>query len=138
MELNFEWIIREPDFLSQKNGEHFYSPVFSSQANKKIRWRLKIYPKGLVTNKDYVGLYVKRVVEEDDLPIIVKSKFVSLSRNTKKIAIPQLEVVKEIGNAPLPKNWGWPKLVALDAIQRDSLHTGPDELIINIQIVYTI
>ena len=138
MELNFEWIITELDFLPQKNGESFSSPVFSAKVNNKIRWRIQIYPKGRTEESDYFGLFLERVVENDDPLVIVKCKIGSIFRNDKKVALALVCFEKEMGLAPLPKIWGWPKLLALGGIQRDQQHNGPDELKINIQLVYII
>ena len=138
MELNFEWVIKEPDFLPQKNGESFSSPVFSAKVNNKIRWRIQIYPKGRTEESDYFGLFLERVVENDDPLVIVKCKIGSIFRNDKKVALALVCFEKEMGLAPLPKIWGWPKLLALGGIQRDQQHNGPDELKINIQLVYII
>lgn len=140
MELNFEWIIRELDFLPQKNGECFYSPTFYAKTNDKIRWRLRVYPKGENnTVANYLSVFLDRVIDKDNPPVIVKFKIVTLSRNNKGIVFPPTEVLKELGPAPLDNIWGWPKFVALDAIKRGSLHsTGPDEFKIVIQLVYTI
>ena len=57
VELNFEWVIEEPGFLLQKNGDGFLSPDLFAKANNKIRWRLAIFINGEKDeNQDYFCL----------------------------------------------------------------------------------
>jgi len=65
VELNYDWVVEEPIFLPQTNGECFYSPIFFAKANDKIRWQLKMCPKGVnEDSKGYLSLYLERVAED--------------------------------------------------------------------------
>ena len=139
IELNYDCVIEEPDFLSQKKGDCLYSPIFSAKANAKIRWRLIIYPKGNEeTSNDCLGLFLERVLEKNNPPVVVKFKILSLLKNGKNIAFSPREFQHEMGNSPLNCTWGWSDFVKLDLVQRDNQRVDPDELKICCQLVYTI
>ena len=140
MELNYDWVIEEPIFLPQKNGESFYSPIFSAKASNKIRWRLKICPRGAnEESKGHLSLYLERVVDGEKIPsVTVKSKWV-VSKNDKEI-FSKTDELQTLGPAPLLKHFGWDKLVPLETIKRASIFDNDDvdELKISCQLIYTI
>ena len=143
VELNFEWVIEEPGFLLQKNGDGFLSSDLFAKANNKIRWRLAIFINGEKDeNQDYFCLYLHRVLaeEKDPAPVVVKLKLCSISKNSKQIQLPvdrekQQEMGKPSKNHP---TCGWFNMVKKELIQRDDQHTGIDELKICLQLIYTI
>ena len=138
VELLYDCVIKEPSFLTQEVGNPLYSPVFFSKANDKIRWRLIINPKG--EHDEYFGLYLERIVvdAENDPPVVVKMKF-TVWKNERQIFSHSNGAQLEMGNKPLPRCWGWSKLIKLDAIKRD-LHrgAGTDKIKIRCQLIYTI
>ena len=139
VELYYDFIIKEPSFLVQKKGECVYSPMFFAKANDKIRWRLKIFPnEGAEESKDFLGLYLERVLEPGQPAIVVKFKVLGLLKNEKKIEHGQFEFQKEMGHKPLDPALGWAKLVDKSLIVRHGQLTDSDELKICCQIIYTI
>lgn len=114
IELNYEWVIEEPFFLPQKNGESFNSPVFFAKTNDKIQWRLKIYPQGVNEEaKGYLSLYLQRVVigEDDQELVNVKTKW--LVTQNKEIFSKSNEL-QTLGISPLSSSFGWDKVVETD------------------------
>ena len=60
--------------------------MFFAKANDKIRWRLKIFPnEGAEESKNFLGLYLERVLEPGQPAIVVKFKVLGLLKNEKKI-----------------------------------------------------
>ena len=139
MELNYDWTIEEPLFLPQKNGESFYSPIFSAKANDKIRWRLKMCPKGInQESKDHLSLYLERFTGSNEQSVTVKSNWV-VTKNGKEIFSKSNEL-QTLGSAPLLSHFGWDKVVPLACIDRAPFneYSSIDELKISCQLVYTI
>jgi len=141
IELNYEWVIEEPSFLPQKNGESFYSPIFFAKANYKIRWRLRICPKGANEEcEDHFSLYLERFLASNDQSVSVEVRL-TVSKNGK-LAFGQSGIQLEMGRDPLLSCWGWDKLAKLSSLRLDyeSQRVGyvPDELRITCQLVYTI
>ena len=139
MELNYDWTIEEPAFLPQKNGESFYSPIFSAKANDKIRWRLKMCPKGAnEESKDHLSLFLERFTGRIEQSVTVKSNW--LVTKNGKVIFSKSNELQTLGNAPLPSNFGWDKVAPLASIERASFDTFPgiDELKVSCQLIYTI
>ena len=142
VELSHEWLIEEPSFLPEKNGEIFYSPVFFSKSQDLIRWRLKIFPKGCDEESiGYLSLHLERVFKDnssDEPPVAVKLSF-NVYKNGWKICSHSDEL-QTLGREPMPSSFGWDKLEKLsilDAIKRPT-GTGTDELKITCQLVYAV
>ena len=139
VELNYEWVIKELAFLPQQNGESFYSPIFTAKANPNIRWRLKICPKGINEgSKDYLSLYLERVVVNNESSLTVKSKWL-VKKNSREI-LSKPEEVQTLGPAPLLNSFGWDKFVLLSSIKRAPINQEmeTDKIKISCQLVYTI
>ena len=141
VELNYDWVIEEPIFLPQKNGERFYSPIFSAKANPNIRWRLRICPKGVnEESSDHLSLYLERVFVNGDKvsSVTVKSKWI-VTKNDKEI-FSKPDELQTLGLPPLLNHFGWDKLVPLESIRRASIFDNDDvdELKISCQFIYTI
>ena len=141
--MNYDWVIEEPSFLSQQNGENFFSPVFAAKANGKISWRLKICPRGVnEESKDHLSLYLERVVgDPKESPITVKSNWL-VTKNGSEI-FSKSDEIQTVGLAPLPSFFGWDKVVDLASIKRtvelcDPLNDAVDELKISCQLIYTL
>ena len=146
IELNYEWVIEEPFFLPQKNGESFYSPEFFAKANDKIHWRLKICPQGANEEaKGYVSLYLQRVVigKDDQELVNVKTKWV-VTQNGKEIFSKSGEL-QTIGITPLSCSFGWDKVVETDSFKMASYDQqlmtnghGIDKVKIACQLLYVV
>lgn len=163
VELNYDWVVEEPIFLPQTNGECFYSPIFFAKANDKIRWQLKMCPKGVKEDivavsstlepKSYLAYFFGRVVGNQDpapsvphlppKPVTVKSKWLVLM-NGKEIFKSSFEP-QTLGLALLPSHFGCDKVVPWASIQHQDVHKkalshmkAKEELTISCQLVYTI
>ena len=139
MELKYDWTIEEPAFLPQKNGESFYSPIFSAKSNDKIRWRLKMCSKGAnEESKDHFSLYLVRFTDKYEKSVIFKSN--CLVTKNGKVIFSKTGELETLGNAPLPSNFGWDKVAPLASIERAPFDTFPgiDELKVSCQLVYLI
>ena len=141
MELdNYEWIIEEPSFLPQKNGESFYSPYFSTKTKPNILWRLKMCIRGAYEeSKDHLSLYLEKFTSSIDQSCTVKSNWL-VAKNGKEI-FSKSEEQHTLGLFPLSNYIGWDKVVPLTSIKRasfDDQPAGNDKLKISIQLIYTI
>ena len=141
--MNYDWVIEEPSFLTQKSGESFCSPIFNAKADGTISWRLKIFPRGFnEESKDHLSLYLERVVgDKKDSPVTVKSNW--LVTENGSVIFSKSDELQTVGLAPLPSFFGWDKVVELAVIKRtldmfDTLNETVDELKISCQLIYTI
>ena len=139
MELNYEWVVEALDFLPQKTGQNFSSPLFFAIANTLIRWRLVLYPNGVsAESKDYLGLYFERVLVGHDVPVVVKFQVTVTKSNGALFA--QSSGLTSVGCQPLPSIWGWNQVGRLEKLkQADSdVAFGNGDLKISCQLVYAI
>ena len=126
--------------LPQKNGESFYSPIFFAKSNEKIRWRLKICPRGAYKDsEDYLSLYLERVLSEDDAPVSVESEWAVFTNFDKEI-FSKSSVKKTLGFPPLSSHFGWDKVVEVDSVIDPSDFTKQIHAMLKIQckLVYAI
>ncbi|XP_023704919.1 protein roadkill, partial [Cryptotermes secundus] len=62
VKLSYMWSITNISFCSDKMGEILESSTFSAGANDKLKWCLRVYPKGRdEESKDYLSLYLRLV-----------------------------------------------------------------------------
>lgn len=137
VELNYELVIEGPSFLTQKHGESFYSPIFASKSDPNIRWRLKIFPRGVDNqSKDQLSLYLERIVSEDDSSVTVNIKWL-VTMNGKEI-FSKPDEQQTLGLAPLPSHFGCDKVVKFNSLKQASNSCSDDKLSISCQLIYTI
>ena len=135
VELNYDFIIEEPSFLTQGSKESFCSPVFCDKANGKINWRLKIFPRGVNVDADYhFSLYLERVMDNKDPPVIVQLK-VTIWKNGEEIFSHSGEP-EALGCDPLPSCVGWDKIGKRPFLFDDPSEPIFEELKISCQLIY--
>ncbi|XP_028617696.1 TD and POZ domain-containing protein 4-like [Grammomys surdaster] len=68
----YRWTISNFSFLVEGMEEYITSPTFSSEANDKVEWCLRVYPNGVdEESKGYLSLYLMLVSCEKS-PVLVK------------------------------------------------------------------
>lgn len=77
----FIWKIENYSHCIQKTGEPLGSPIFTSKTLEQTRWRLWLYPKGMV-DKDSTALELVRYLDDsgpESITVNCKLSFLDLS-----------------------------------------------------------
>ncbi|XP_063089735.1 speckle-type POZ protein-like [Cavia porcellus] len=84
VKFSYQWTISNFSFCTKQIGKCIESSTFSSQQNDKLKWGLRLYPKGIdEESKDYLSLYLK-LIQSPTRELLAKFKFYILNANGEK------------------------------------------------------
>jgi hypothetical protein len=124
IKFSYIWTINNFSFLSLEMGETLKSSTFSAGANDKLRWCLRINPKGLdEESKDYLSLYLL-LVSCNKTEIRAKFKFSILNyKNEETKAMESQRAYKFVQG----KDWGFKKFIRRDFLLEENNGLLPDD-----------
>ena len=124
IKFSYIWTINNFSFLSLEMGETLKSSTFSAGANDKLKWCLRINPKGLdEESKDYLSLYLL-LVSCNKSEIRAKFKFSILNyKNEETKAMESQRAYKFVQG----KDWGFKKFIRRDFLLEETNGLLPDD-----------
>lgn len=118
------WTINNFSFCREEMGEVLKSSVFSAGSNDKLKWCLRVNPKGLdEESKDYISLYLL-LVASNKAEVRAKFKFSIL--NVKREETKAMESQRAYRFVQ-GKDWGFKKFIRRDFLLDDSNGLLPDD-----------
>ena len=130
------WIIENFSLLSQNTGEALWSPIFSDLSEKKVEWKLQLFPKGEeVKSKGFISLFLwlNNPKQDYDFKLIVSVKLIL--QNKKQTVLEQFNGTMQfdvINNLGL----GFEKFLNLNKLTPATL--PEDELHVKCEIMYAV
>ncbi len=118
------WTINNFSFCREEMGEVLKSSVFSAGSNDKLRWCLRVNPKGLdEESKDYISLYLL-LVASNKAEVRAKFKFSILNvRREETKAMESQRAYRFVQG----KDWGFKKFIRRDFLLDESNGLLPDD-----------
>jgi speckle-type POZ protein len=131
------WIIENFSRLPHKTGECKESPIFSDLSEKKVEWKLQLYPKGdNHDSKHFIGIFLSLHNPQPDFKHNVNFQLTILNKSQTILKqIGMLNINTEF-NGQGNKAWGHGKLMELNQITPTSL--PGDELHVKCEVTYAI
>lgn len=124
VKFSYIWTINNFSFCREEMGEVLKSSTFSAGANDKLKWCLRVNPKGLdEESKDYLSLYLL-LVSCNKSEVRAKFKFSIL--NTKREETKAMESQRAYRFVQ-GKDWGFKKFIRRDFLMDDSNGLLPDD-----------
>jgi len=124
VKFSYMWTINNFSFCREEMGEVLKSSTFSAGANDKLKWCLRVNPKGLdEESKDYLSLYLL-LVSCNKSEVRAKFKFSIL--NTKREETKAMESQRAYRFVQ-GKDWGFKKFIRRDFLMDDSNGLLPDD-----------
>jgi speckle-type POZ protein len=124
VKFSYIWTISNFSFCREEMGEVLKSSSFSAGANDKLKWCLRVNPKGLdEESKDYLSLYLL-LVSCNKSEVRAKFKFSIL--NSKREETKAMESQRAYRFVQ-GKDWGFKKFIRRDFLMDDSNGLLPDD-----------
>ena len=124
IKFSYVWTINNFSFCREEVGETLKSSTFSAGANDKLKWCLRVNPKGLdEESKDYLSLYLLLV---SCCKSEVKAKFKFLILNAKGEETKAMESQRAYKFVQ-GKDWGFKKFIRRDFLLDESNGLLPDD-----------
>lgn len=121
---SYMWTISNFSFCREEMGEVLKSSVFSTGNNDKLKWCLRVNPKGLdEESKDYISLYLL-LVTSNKAEVWAKFKFSIL--NARREETKAMESQKAYRFVP-GKDWGFKKFIRRDFLLDETNGLLPDD-----------
>ena len=128
------WIIENFSLRPQKTGECLYSPIFSDQSERKVEWKLKLYPKGRNEEfKHFISTYVCLHKPSKNLLLNATYCITFLNKNQDILEISEQSSTREF-NGSSTQRWGDLSFCSQDKISHTTL--PGDELHIKCELIY--
>ncbi|XP_018024879.1 protein roadkill isoform X2 [Hyalella azteca] len=124
IKFSYMWSINNFSFCREEMGEVLKSSTFSAGANDKLKWCLRVNPKGLdEESKDYLSLYLL-LVSSNKSEVRAKFKFSIL--NTKREETKAMESQRAYRFVQ-GKDWGFKKFIRRDFLLEEANGLLPDD-----------
>lgn len=125
IKFSYMWTISNFSFCREEMGEVLKSSTFSAGTNDKLKWLLRINPKGLdEESKDYLSLYL--LLHKCETKGEVRAKFKFSILNAKKEEVKIMESQRAY-RFVAGKDWGFKKFVKRDLLLDESSGLLPDD-----------
>ncbi|OCT61035.1 speckle-type POZ protein-like [Xenopus laevis] len=124
VKFSYMWTINNFSFCREETGEVLKSSSFSSGPNDKLKWCLRVNPKGLDDeSKDYLSLYLL-LVSSPKNEVRAKFKFSILnSKNEETKAMESQRAYRFVQG----KDWGFKKYIRRDFLLDEANALLPDD-----------
>ncbi|CAK9303764.1 unnamed protein product [Gordionus sp. m RMFG-2023] len=124
IKFSYMWTINNFTFCKEEMGEVLKSSPFSSGANDKLKWCLRVNPRGLdEESKDYLSLYLL-LVSCNKTEVRAKFKFSILnSKGEETKAMESQRAYRFVQG----KDWGFKKFIRRDFLLDDANGLLPDD-----------
>lgn len=124
IKFSYMWTINNFSFCKEEIGEVLKSSTFSAGANDKLKWCLRINPKGLdEESKDYLSLYLL-LASCNKSEVRAKFKFSILNAKREEVKIMESQRAYKFIQG---KDWGFKKFVKRDFLLDESNGLLPDD-----------
>jgi len=124
VKFNYMWTISNFSFCREELGEVIKSSTFSAGQNDKLKWCLRVNPKGLdEESKDYLSLYLLLVSCNKNE---VRAKFKFSILNAKREETKAMESQRAYGFVQ-GKDWGFKKFIRRDFLLDEANGLLPDD-----------
>lgn len=125
IKFSYMWTISNFSFCREEMGEVLKSSTFSAGTNDKLKWLLRINPKGLdEESKDYLSLYLLLSKCETKGEVRAKFKFSILNAKREEVKIMESQRAYRFIAG---KDWGFKKFVKRDLLLDESSGLLPDD-----------
>ncbi|CAF3394360.1 unnamed protein product [Rotaria socialis] len=123
---SFNWTINNFSFCREEMGEALKSSSFSANANDKLKWCLRLNPKGLdEESKDYLSLYLLLIAAPNS-KCETRAKFKFSILNAKGDETKAMESQRAYRFVQ-GKDWGFKKFIRRDFLIDDANGLLPDD-----------
>lgn len=125
IKFSYMWTISNFSFCREEMGEVLKSSTFSAGTNDKLKWLLRINPKGLdEESKDYLSLYLLLHKCEQKGEVRAKFKFSILNAKREEVKIMESQRAYRFVAG---KDWGFKKFVKRDLLLDETSGLLPDD-----------
>lgn len=125
IKFSYMWTISNFSFCREEMGEVLKSSTFSAGTNDKLKWLLRINPKGLdEESKDYLSLYLLLHKCETKGEVRAKFKFSILNAKREEVKIMESQRAYRFVAG---KDWGFKKFVKRDLLLDEGSGLLPDD-----------
>lgn len=125
IKFSYMWTISNFSFCREEMGEVLKSSTFSAGTNDKLKWLLRINPKGLdEESKDYLSLYLLLHKCETKGEVRAKFKFSILNAKREEVKIMESQRAYRFVAG---KDWGFKKFVKRDLLLDESSGLLPED-----------
>ncbi|XP_030262235.1 speckle-type POZ protein isoform X3 [Sparus aurata] len=124
VKFSYMWTINNFSFCREEMGEVIKSSTFSSGANDKLKWCLRVNPKGLdEESKDYLSLYLL-LVSCPKSEVRAKFKFSILNAKGEETKAMESQRAYRFVQG---KDWGFKKFIRRDFLLEEANGLLPDD-----------
>lgn len=124
VKFSYMWTINNFSFCREEMGEVLKSSTFSSGANDKLKWCLRVNPKGLdEESKDYLSLYLL-LVSCNKAEVRAKFKFSILNAKREETKAMESQRAYKFVQG---KDWGFKKFIRRDFLMDEANGLLPDD-----------
>uniref|UniRef100_A0A914H0P4 Speckle-type POZ protein n=2 Tax=Globodera TaxID=31242 RepID=A0A914H0P4_GLORO len=124
VKFNYMWTINNFSFCREEMGEVLKSSTFSAGPNDKLKWCLRINPKGLdEESKDYLSLYLL-LVQCNKTEVRAKFKFSILNAKREETKAMESQRAYRFVQG---KDWGFKKFIRRDFLLDEQNGLLPDD-----------
>ncbi|VDM65455.1 unnamed protein product [Strongylus vulgaris] len=124
VKFNYMWTINNFSFCREEMGEVLKSSTFSAGASDKLKWCLRINPKGLdEESRDYLSLYLL-LVQCAKSEVRAKFKFSILNAKREETKAMESQRAYRFVQG---KDWGFKKFIRRDFLLDESNGLLPDD-----------
>lgn len=124
VKFNYMWTISNFSFCREEMGEVVKSSTFSAGQNDKLKWCLRVNPKGLdEESKDYLSLYLL-LVSCNKSEVRAKFKFSILNAKREETKAMESQRAYRFVQG---KDWGFKKFIRRDFLLDDANGLLPDD-----------
>ena len=104
--LEHTWILDNFSLLPQHTGQFLFSPIFSDLSDKKVEWKLQLYPRGRgdLESKDFVSTFLCLNNPQSNLKLTATFKLTLLNKADTVLA---LTAYTTIWPATASIIWSW-------------------------------
>lgn len=125
IKFSYMWTISNFSFCREEMGEVLKSSTFSAGTNDKLKWLLRINPKGLdEESKEYLSLYLLLHKCEAKGEVRAKFKFSILNAKREEVKIMESQRAYRFVAG---KDWGFKKFVKRDMLLDETSGLLPDD-----------
>ncbi|KAG7172252.1 roadkill-like [Homarus americanus] len=124
IKFSYMWTINNFSFCREEMGEVLKSSTFSAGANDKLKWCLRVNPKGLdEESKDYLSLYLL-LVSSNKSEVRAKFKFSILNAKREETKAMESQRAYRFVQG---KDWGFKKFIRRDFLLDEANGLLPDD-----------
>uniref|UniRef100_A0A2S2QB26 Protein roadkill n=1 Tax=Sipha flava TaxID=143950 RepID=A0A2S2QB26_9HEMI len=134
VKFSYMWTINNFSFCREEMGEVLKSSTFSAGVNDKLKWCLRVNPKGLdEESKDYLSLYLL-LVSCNKTEVRAKFKFSILNAKREETKAMESQRAYRFVQG---KDWGFKKFIRRDFLLDEANGLLPDDkLTIFCEVIY--